>query len=422
MNRRDFLKLAGVAGLTVASPFPWLRDVKADGDAPYAGPLFLFVHAGGGWDPTSFCDPKGRANEEEEKPVNMYFTDEIGEVGNFKHAPIEGHKEFFERHRDYTTVINGIDTATNGHDSGTRHIWSGNLAEGHPSLGALIAAVHAPDKAMAYITNGGYDLTHGVVARTRVGDIGALSRLAYPNDIDPNNDSSDDRYHTEATMRRIQEAQRSRLEERMEHSHLPHEHASMSTLHVARGSNNELKRLTEYLPDIDGSQLKRQAQVAIAAYRAGLCVAANLSMGGFDTHGNHDASHFPRLQTLLGGVNDIWDEAERAGIADRLVVVVGSDFGRTPYYNSNNGKDHWSVTSMVIMGAGVPGNRVIGGTTERYTLRTVDPSSLDLLDEDSGERITPAHIHGALRKLADIDTIEKVQRFPLRIEEMPLLG
>lgn len=28
------------------------------------------------------------------------------------------------------------------------------------------------------------------------------------------------------------------------------------------------------------------------------------------------------------------------GIADRLVVVVGSDFGRTTHYNAEDGKDH----------------------------------------------------------------------------------
>jgi len=252
-NRRDFLKLAGVTGLTVASPFPFLGKAFAEEDA-YTGPLFLFVNAGGGWDPTSLCDPKGRVNEEEEKPVNYYFKDEIDSVGDIKFAPVEGHKEFFERHKSRTMVINGIDTATNGHDSGSRHIWSGNLAEGHPSLGALIASVHAPGKAMAYITNGGYDATFNVVSRTRVGDIGAIARIAYPNEVDPSNRDNNERYHTENTMARIEAAQRARLEAMGEHSHLPHDHQVISMLYLARNSNNELKKLIEYLPEIDGSQ------------------------------------------------------------------------------------------------------------------------------------------------------------------------
>jgi len=422
MNRRDFLKLTGVAGLTLASPLAWTQNAQAEDGAPYSGPLFLFINAGGGWDPTSLCDPKGRVNEEEDKPVNMYFKDEIGTAGNIEYAPVPGHKEFFDKYYKDLLVINGIDTATNGHDSGSRHIWSGNLAEGHPSLGALIAAVHAPDKAMSFITNGGYDMTHGVVARTRVGDIGALARIAYPNKIDATREESD-LFHTDATMARIQAAQTARLKNHRAHSHLPHEHQSLNTLHLARGSNNELKRLTEYLPEIGGSQLRRQGQVAIAAYRAGLCVAANLSVGGFDTHGNHDQNQFSALGNYLSGVNDLMEEAERAGIADKIVLVMGSDFGRTPYYNSNNGKDHWSVTSMMLLGPGIKGNRVIGASTDRYSLKTIDPDSLASLDDDSqGIRITPAHIHMQLRKLAGVEANEASQRFPLRCEDLGLFG
>ncbi len=421
MDRRDFLKLAGVTGLTVAAPFSLHSDTIAETLTPYTGPLFLFVNASGGWDPTSLCDPKGRANEDAERPVNMFFTDEIETAGNIKYAPVPGLKAFFERHQSRLLVLNGIDTATNGHDSGSRHIWSGNLSEGHPALGALIAASHAPGKPMAYITNGGYDLTHGVVARTRVGDIGALSRAAFPNEIEPGNSSAV--YNSGFAMQRIHEAQAARLEALRERSHLPHSHHSLNVLHLARGSNNELKRLTEFLPEISGSSLKRQAQVAIAAYRAGLSVAANLNVGGFDTHGNHDQSHFPRLQTLLSGISEIWDEADRAGVADDIVVVVGSDFGRTPYYNSNNGKDHWSVTSMMLMGKGIPGNRVIGGSTEGHALKTIDPTTLAVLDDKTqGIRLTPAHVHLQLRKLAGIHEREVSLRFPLRTQDLPLFG
>ena len=419
MQRRDFLKLAGVTGLAVAAPAAFFKDERsshAEDRGPYEGPLFLLVNAGGGWDPTSLCDPKGRVNEQEEKPVNLFFRGDIKQSGHILHAPVEGMSAFFDKHYSRLLVINGVDTATNGHDSGSRHVWSGNLAEGHPSLGAMIAATHAGTKAMAYITNGGYDITRDIVARTRFGDAGAIGRIAYPNRLDDNNS-----FFPEATLSRIQSAQAARLQHLAEHTHLPHAQQSIGSLQLARSSNNELRRLTEYLPELNGSALERQAKVAIAAYKAGLCVAANLSVGGFDTHGNHDQDHYPRLVSLLQGVDGIWTEAERQGVADRLVVVVGSDFGRTPYYNASRGKDHWSVTSMMLMGKGIPGNRVIGATTERHALKTVNPKTLQV--EDGGVRITPAHVHKQLRKLAGIpDTAELAQRFPLKVEDLPLFG
>jgi len=318
-------------------------------------------------------------------------------------------------------VINGLDVETNSHDTGTRHVWSGKTGEGHPALAALIAGAVGRERPMSFLTSGGYDYTAGLVAPTRTGNMGALTRLAFPDRMDPGNAES--RFHSEATSERIAAAQRARLEALMQEQRLPKVREQMSMLYAARTGENELRRLTEFLPaELDGSNnpLKRQAQVAIAAYRAGITVAANLSIGGFDTHGNHDASHIPRLQLLLEGVDFLLDEAERTGVADRMVVVIGSDFARTPGYNEGNGKDHWSITSMMLMGPGIPGNRVIGTTDERHRAIPVDPVTLQ--PNPNGTRIKPVHVHRALRRLAGIDGTETAAGFPVKGDDLPLFG
>ena len=43
-------------------PFANTTRARAESKAPYEGPLFILINAQGGWDPTSLCDPKGRAN------------------------------------------------------------------------------------------------------------------------------------------------------------------------------------------------------------------------------------------------------------------------------------------------------------------------------------------------------------------------
>ena len=60
MNRRDFLHLAGLAGLTLAVPSVARRSWAGSPDIDTTR-LWVFVHAGGGWDPTLLCDPKGGA-------------------------------------------------------------------------------------------------------------------------------------------------------------------------------------------------------------------------------------------------------------------------------------------------------------------------------------------------------------------------
>lgn len=416
MRRRDFLKMTALAGLSVVSPFGWSRKGFADaGDQP----LWVMVNAAGGWDPTSFCDPKGRANEEQEDPVNNYFTGDILSAGNINYAPVANNQYFFEKYYRQLLVINGIDTETNGHDSGSRNTWSGRLAEGYPSFSALLAASIAPDMPMAFVSNGGYDYTAGIIGATRVGDPSRLLSIAWPNRSDPNNWESN--YHTAETWSRINRAQRGRLDDQQQNQSHPHIENTMGLLQTARAGDNELRRLTEFLPEMDDtSALRRQAQIAVAAYKAGICLSANLNLGGFDTHGNHDNSHFARLDELFDGVEFLMDEADRQGVADRVVVVMGSDFGRTPYYNDNNGKDHWSITSMMFMGPGIEGNTVVGETDDGHRPSNVDPETAEVAS--SGVRIKPEHVHRAMRRLAGIDESETVLSYGISGEDIPLFG
>jgi uncharacterized protein (DUF1501 family) len=418
MNRRKFLKAASYAGLGLVSPFGITRARAAN--EPYDGLFFVMINAGGGWDPTSLCDPKGRANEMEADPMNMYFKDDIQQAGNISYAPVPGLQPFFEKHHQKLLVINGVDTSTNGHDSGTRHTWSGNLAEGYPAFSALAAASLGLEQPLSFMSFGGYDDTQGIVAPTRTGNVGVLERIAYPNRIDTQSNAS--LFHSAETQQRIQRTLAERSGKMMGQSTLPIRRNALSSLMIARSGENDISRLIDFLPTLDNSnnRMRRQAQLAIAGYKAGVCVSANLNAGGFDTHGDHDDRHFPRLVGLMDGVDFLLDEAERQGVADKVVVAIGSEFGRTPGYNAGNGKDHWSITSMMFAGAGISGNRVIGATTERHRPLKVNPTSLAL--DEAGIRITPGHVHRALRKLAGIDAGDIAQLFPIRAEDLPLFA
>jgi uncharacterized protein (DUF1501 family) len=424
MERRDFLKLASMAGLgVVAGGLPFGRDARAEA---YTGPLWVMIHAGGGWDPTSFCDPKGAIDPD--NPINNYPTTAIESAGAISYPNVQDgngvsfNQAFFQKYASQLTVINGIDCATNSHDAGTRFTWSGTLTENKPAFAALVAGINGPSRPMAFITNGGYDITAGVVAQTRVGNIDALHRIAFPDQIDPVYDAEKTTFHTAETSARVLSARQARHEAMLAKQQLPRLKRAMGTLFTARSGQNELKQLTQYLPtELAQGDLERQAQVAIAAYQAGLCVSANLETGGFDTHGNHDNDHFDSLSRLFSGVDFLMTLAAEKGLADKVIVVMGSDFGRTPGYNDGNGKDHWSITSMMAMGAGIPGGRVVGATDEYHEPKRVDTSTLAV--SDSGIRITPGHVQRALRRLAGIDQNPMLAQFPVKEpEDLPLFG
>src|SRR5690606_8644582 len=174
--------------------------------------------------PTLMFDPTLDTNH-----TRLYT--QLGKIGNIPFAPIDldldamgvdtdpalnyasylrSNEQFLNKYGSRLTVINGVDTQTNNHDSGTRTIWSGQTQEGYPSLGALIAASKAPEMPMAFVSGGGYDATNGLVGLTRVTSVSALTRIARPNLLDPN-DVDTDTYHTAETWSRISRFQSERL-------------------------------------------------------------------------------------------------------------------------------------------------------------------------------------------------------------------
>jgi Protein of unknown function (DUF1501) len=426
MDRRDFLKLTSAAGLGVAAanvPFA----SKAGAGAPYTGTLYVTLHASGGWDVTSFCDPKGATGPDDATPMNHYLATDIGTaVGSksgMRYAPSTENKAFFDKYAADLMVINGMDTSTNSHDVGTRVTWSGTLVENKASFAALVAGAAGEGQPMSYISYGGYDVTGGAVAVTRVGNLEAIRKIAFPNVIDPLYDQDKTPFYTDTTAARITAARDARHQAYAAKQNLPRLKDSMGMLFTARSGQNELKKLTEYLPaQLEQSNLRRQVQIALAAYRAGICVSVNLSTGGFDTHGDNDQQQFPRLASIWDGVDYLVEQSKAFGIWGNIVLMIGSDFGRTPGYNMGDGKDHWSISSMMLMGKGIPGDTVIGKTTDRHNPFNIDPNTLAPV-EGGGLRLKPGHIHRALRRLAGIDKSELAIRFPIKEkEELPLFG
>ncbi len=226
-------------------------------------------------------------------------------------------------------------------------------------------------------------------------------------------------FFSSASYAAIQQAREQRLIRLRMAESLPKRRSQMEQLQTVRNTEVELQTLLNYLPDEVSTGLQGQAEVALAAFASGLAVSANLNAGGFDTHGDHDTDHSDSLTQLLQGIDHLWDQIEAQGLQDKVTVVVGSDFGRTPFYNEGNGKDHWNITSIMAMGAGITGNRVIGATDENFEVLALNPSSLQL--DDSGILITPHHIHRSLRDFLGV-TDELDNLFPIGAEKLDLFG
>lgn len=452
MKRRDFLQLLAATGMTASLPFS-IRQAHA------AAPdhFFICVGANGGWDPTSMMDPKGlnqayadRASGNYDGSVNKVDLDPTKITGQIRWsaipringsdeqtARVEGqYDNFFTSYGSRMTVINGIDTGTNNHDTGQRHVFSGYMEMGYPNFAALYAGTVAPSLPMAFISNGGYDETAGLVARARANNADYLAGLADPNRRDNTNG-----YHYRAAAAEgaekdvdhyelIKQAQEARIARQQSKEELPLRARQLRDLALVRNEESNLGAMEEFVDQLNTNLsrdthmnnrnrgFKSQVQVAVASMKAGLTAGAMLTHGGYDTHGNHDNTHYPNMGDLLEGLDYLMLALNELGIANKTTVVVGSDFGRTPFYNSGNGKDHWNVTSMMVVRPTGNGGKVFGATNDEFNALAVNAQTG--LADSSGIVITPAHVQKQLRKLAGIDETLTVAGFPLGVEDINL--
>lgn len=122
-----------------------------------------------------------------------------------------------------------------------------------------------------------------------------------------------------------------------------------------------------------------------------------VNRGGFDTHNNN----FPAMQNH-GDVMDpalaslISDLAASGKLAKTLVLVL-SEFGRTPRINTNAGRDHHArCFSCFMAGGGIRGGQVIGESDKDAMLPAERP-------------VNPHDLHASLCHALGIDAAKEVK-------------
>jgi hypothetical protein len=418
MERRDFLKIAGAAGLGVALPLGLPEGVRAQSEpAPYEGPFYIVFNASGGWDTTYLMDPKGVNN------INrLYKEGDIATEGKHKYAPNAkqvkvgmSNEDFFKKYGKDLLVLNGLDYSVNNHDPCSRYMATGKLDSlAYPTFAAQVAACRGAKHPLAFLTFGNYSSTGNLVPMARVPYLQSLNLIANADSV---NGSIQSPYHDGFVLDRIEQALKEQAESRAGEERLPRVERAQSMLYAAQVNSKTLQRVTPYVPkSAPKERLFQQVDIAVASFKAGVAVSANLTIGQFDSHANNDEDQMKLIPEFLAGIDYLMRRAEELKIREQLVVVIQSEMGRTPTYNKGNGKDHWSIGSIMFMGRGIKGDRVIGETDGGQFLVPVHPKTLQV-DKEKGIRIRPEHITLALRELAGIQDHAFSKQYPLTVPD-----
>jgi hypothetical protein len=98
-----------------------------------------------------------------------------------------------------------------------------------------------------------------------------------------------------------------------------------------------------------------------------------VNQGGWDTHIKHNEA----LKSLLMPIADqcfsaLLEDLEQRGLLESTLVVWFGEFGRTPKFNAQAGRDHWGrCFSLALAGGGIRGG-VVHGRSDKHAAEPAD--------------------------------------------------
>lgn len=403
INRRHFLGAAAAGAAGLALP---VRNARAAVNA--ADRKFVFVFNPGGWDPTRVFAP-----EFDNGNVDMELGAERGTAGGIPfvdHPDRPSVRAFMEQHHERMLVVNGVQVRSIAHDICTMIALTGNTSGLAPDWATIIAAGGDAELTLPHLVLGGPSFTGGLgTASARTGAAGQLEGLLSGDILD----SSDQ------PVRRFAQPYTDRIDRFLQRRSGAELTGARGTARKAlTGAYDEalakalgLKDYRWVMDFTGGTGLADQAQVAANALTLGLsrCVSIGYADAalGWDTHVNNDEDQSAQFEGLFNGLGQLMailhatPGATADTLAEETVVVVLSEMGRTPQLNAVSGKDHWPYTSVMVVGDGITGDRVVGGYDDGYAGLSVDPASGEL--SSTGPVLSVESVGAALLQLAGED-------------------
>jgi hypothetical protein len=103
-----------------------------------------------------------------------------------------------------------------------------------------------------------------------------------------------------------------------------------------------------------------------------------LTYGGWDLHDNVQNGINGQLPAFDQGYATLIRDLDRRGLLKSTMVVIASEFGRTPKINGTAGRDHWpKVFTVVMAGGGIKGGISYGSSNATASEPEDDPLSVE---------------------------------------------
>ncbi len=403
IQRRTFLQTLGLAATGTVMMGPWSAGRLIGAPQKQADRNFIFCYFNGGWDqllsldpryPGQFPDSKIRTSQiqlgydrlpaafNDGTPLTKNIIKPSG--SNIEFGPA---MDSFAKHYDVSCVVRGVMMDTVAHDIGRRYFITGEMPAGLSAKGSswgtrivaqqgelsqipnLVLQVETYNNGLPTFATGlKATSTYDLVSTLKKGPDALSNELQkFLDDYRASAENCDPtQLNEDGLMSMVQLSQ----------------HKAKSLV------DSNLSKYFDFLNKGDATMVdiaKRygitsttspgaQAALAYQAVKEQLaqCITIELARG-LDTHVDNWNTDQPNLlhegfKALSTLVTDLKDTKHPTLVGKKLIdtttIVCFSEFARTPLINSKDGRDHFLVSSCLLIGAGVPHNEVIGATAD----------------------------------------------------------
>ncbi len=338
----------------------------------------IYLYMAGGMSHIDTFDPKPEAPREIRGPVSAIPTNVDGiQLGEC--LPM------LARHMDKVALVRSLSTKQGAHEQGKYLMHTSYAPRGtitHPSTGSWVSRLAQPlnDALPAYVLVGGGNRHPG----------GGFFEPQYgPLPI------GDPKLGLQNVRRRKntdEESFRRQLDLRRELNHdfdaTYHQgHRSVRAYNEVYDSAVRMMRSK----DLEAFDLSRENADTRAAYGndrfgQGVLLARRLvergvryvevEYGGFDWHADNFEQMEQKIPVLDQALASLLDDLSARGLLDSTLVVVATEFGRTPKVKPNAGRDHFpKAFSCLLAGGGIRGGQAHGATDAKASEVTENPVS-----------------------------------------------
>lgn len=368
LSRRSFL--AGTAGALGSLSFGNFLHGAAAGKLEKDQKRVLVIWLSGGvsqletWDPKPGTNTGGPFQTIETSVPGVHICELLPHTAKQMHR---------------MALVRGINTIEDDHGKGAVIMHTGRRQEPgmtYPHLGSVCAKMLGSDRnplpGYIHVTprgNGGVNAADSAFLGPRYASISldngqAPANITRPTELNESSDAERNALRLRASERFLKKRRTADTEA------YTHSYDQAAQLMRQKDLFDVSKEPAKYADMYGKHDFGRHCLMARRLLEGG-ATFVKVTHSNYDTHHENFDFHIEQLGEFDQPFAALLEDLHQRGLLSSTLVVVMSEFGRTPNINRNYGRDHWSrAWSVALAGCGIKGGAVSGKTNANGTAVT----------------------------------------------------